>query len=370
MLYLFNSGARVGYIDNILNTMHLPYGSENLYQYSYESNSYVDDSIAEGTIKGRKIKDANVLIVFINKDKIPYEYIPLRKAKLILKEDKNGRSYFYVSLREHCSYEGNYELFNKAFINKFGEKLFRSDTKQTKDTIDQKNNKGFLAFYGDDIPELIKSDENSWKATVRKLSECSLFKENVVFTKVDITKNMKPVACNSLRVSGSPSYTFKKGTKYTAEMSYYVPFHDQDPTINFDVEMFSNPDLDMIKGASLVQKLNIMDGMAKFKFFATDVCKCEEIIFKVCEANTKSLKISYKPFAYKVSNNIWQKISLLLLIIVNIVLLYAINYSTALIDNVTEIKELSPWYFVLLTISSALSTGVIWLITKIFGKKK
>jgi len=134
--------------------------------------------------------------------------------------------------------------------------------------------------------------------------------------------------------------------------------------------MFSNPDLDMIKGASLVQKLNIMDGVSKFKFFATDVCKSEEIIFRICDTNINSIKMSYKPFVYKVSSKIWDKILLLVLVVINVVLLYAINYITALIDNVTEIKELNPWHFVLLTISSVLSTGVLWLITKIFGKKK
>lgn len=374
MLYLFNTGARGGYVDNVLNTMHLPCGSENMYQYTFEGDSYIDKSIKTGLLKGKSIKDKDVLIVFVNKDKAPYEYIPLRKGKLMLKEDRNGRSYFYVSLGPHCAYKGNYSDFNKSFSELFADKLFNSTEVGTKDYINKKINKGYLAFYGQDIPELLECDEHSWKKTVKKLSEFDMFRNNVIFTKLDIYKNSKVLGSNFFSNFGKASYSFKKGKMYTAELTYYIPFHDNNTTSYFDIELVSNPDKSILQGAALTQRLSIMDGLVKFKFFPTDTCTDQEIFFRLSNCSDAEqqdkIRISNKPFAYKSKASFAQIVSILSLTAFNIVMLYYVNYYTALIDNADKFEELKPSYFLSLTVVTVVSTITVGLLTKLFGRKK
>lgn len=374
MLYLFNTGARGGYVDNVLTTMHLPCGSENMYQYTFEGDSYIDESIKSGLLKGNSIKDKDVLIIFVNKEKAPYEYIPLRKGKLMLKEDRNGRSYFYVSLDSHCACKGDYDSFNKSFRKLFADKLFNSPKEGTVDFIDKKQNKGYLAFYGQDIPQLLECNDNSWKKTVKKLSECEKFKNNVIFTKLDIYKKSKALRANFLKSVGKASYTFKKGKTYTAELAYYIPFHDNNTTSYFDIELVSNPDESILRGAALTQRLGIMDGLVKFKFFPTDVCTDEEIFFNLSNCSNKeqkdNIRISKKPFSYKVRKSFGQNALLVSLTAINGILLYYVNYYTALIDSTNNFNELKPRYFIILTVVTIFSTIIINLLTKVFGRKK
>ena len=144
MLFLCNTAARVGYIDSILNTLHLPKGSESIYQYSIESGSYVHANALQPNI------NEEVLIVFINKDANPYQFIPLRKARLLDLQTIDGRIYFTVILGDYCiPIDNNYDKFNTTFIETFGELVFRENAQEAEskaDTKERKNNKGFLVF--------------------------------------------------------------------------------------------------------------------------------------------------------------------------------------------------------------------------------
>lgn len=99
MLYLFNSAARPTYVENVLNTLHLPNGAINVYQYETFDNDYIDPSIDKNM---EKINGEDVIIVFIDRnDDSPNEnrYIPLRRGVLRVCEKGQGKSYFYVEFK-------------------------------------------------------------------------------------------------------------------------------------------------------------------------------------------------------------------------------------------------------------------------------
>ena len=84
MLFLFNSAGDKGYVTNVLNTLYLPDESENVYQYSINnsngknSNNYVQPVVSDTYKNAEKPlpNHEDVLIIFVNKEIIPYSYIP------------------------------------------------------------------------------------------------------------------------------------------------------------------------------------------------------------------------------------------------------------------------------------------------------
>ena len=67
MLFLFNSAGDKGYTTNVLNTLHLPNGAANVYQYSintnndFEKNSYVETTLAKRCLQKPIEKSLNML---------------------------------------------------------------------------------------------------------------------------------------------------------------------------------------------------------------------------------------------------------------------------------------------------------------------
>lgn len=216
MLYLFNSAARPEYVKNVLNTMYLPNGAVNKYQYETDGTNYVEADIKYPSKK----EGEKVAILFIDRhdeNRSENRYIPLRLGRLKRIEYDSGKVFFYVKL---CEFIHEQENFNEVFTDTFSEKIFYKE-----------NNKefGHLAFRGDDLFKNCRGDDNAWIEVVKKLATCEyLQKEKCVFTKFTLVnesqKIIKPVPQKS-----EWSYQRRNYDSCKVKISYYIPFAKECP---------------------------------------------------------------------------------------------------------------------------------------------
>lgn len=241
MLYLFNSAGDKKYVVNVLNTLSLPIGTENVYQYTINTveknydNCYVEISMLQ-KIQKRQEKherlfrstEKDVLIIFVDRDNRQrddkyYRYIPLRKAvlqKIIIEDD---RIYFTVRLGDYCNTKA-IEKFNSYLIDKMGDKLFRPIEGKTEvDGEKEKGHFGYLASCSDDDYSVleIESTSNSWSITVQELGELPTFiMSKVIFTKLKIVKKNTQTQVN---IKGN-QLRLVAGKKYSISVSHYCPY--------------------------------------------------------------------------------------------------------------------------------------------------
>jgi len=228
MLYLFNSAARPEYVKNVLNTLHLPSGAINKYQYEGEPNNYAED-LACSTPIGEK-----VVISFVDRhDDEPEKnkYIPLRFGVLKKYENKQGKSYFYVELKGFVS---TFENFDSELKSSFKSKLFYKENG---------TEHGYLAFSGKEIVS-VQNDGNSegWVDVVRRVMECSnLIEGNCVYTHFTICNKNDDVVlpvCEGDRWQ----YSLKRNETYSINIDYYIPFAEEASnanTIQFELDSTS-----------------------------------------------------------------------------------------------------------------------------------
>ena len=218
MLYLFNSAARPTYVENVLNTLHLPNGAINVYQYETFDNDYIDPSIDKNM---EKINGEDVIIVFIDRnDDSPNEnrYIPLRRGVLRVCEKGQGKSYFHVELKNYIVSSDDLE---EKIKTSFSEKLF-----YVKDGKEY----GYLAFRDKEIKLPQKSNKNSpWLETVKRVMGCAKLKNNnCVYTRFNIC-NKKGKIVDPSSKNKEWCYTLNPKQTYRIVMDYYVPFADESP---------------------------------------------------------------------------------------------------------------------------------------------
>lgn len=225
MLYLFNTGARPEYVKNVLNTLHLPSGAINKYQYEGDPQNYAEGSACSTPI-GEK-----VVISFVDRhDDEPEKnkYIPLRFGILKKYENKQGKSYFYVELKGFVS---TFENFDSELKSSFKSKLFYKE---------KGTEHGYLAFSGKEIVS-VQNDGNSegWIDVVRRVMECTnLLESNCVYTHFTICNKKDDVilpACEDDRWQ----YTLKRNETYSINIDYYIPFAEEAAnanTIQFELD--------------------------------------------------------------------------------------------------------------------------------------
>jgi len=226
MIYLFNSAARPEYVKNVLNTLHLPSGTINLYQYESKPHKYVKKSPYEN-MKGEK-----VVISFIDRNDIEpnkNKYIPLRFGILKNYLNNQGKSYFYVELGDFVSNEGNYDSELKSSYRK---ELFYKE---------KNTEHGYLAFVGKEVVSLQNnfSSRDGWINTVKRVEHCHALKENnCVYTHFEIVDN-KRSPISPYNNEYYTEYRLKINGNYRVIIDYYVPFAEETPdadilTFEFD----------------------------------------------------------------------------------------------------------------------------------------
>ena len=137
MIYLFNSGYRLGYQINVLNTIFLPKGATNEYRYRYTGDGAIHiapDSYNEllGTQVGTEI-----VVIFIDRFASGgYFFHPIRKGTLVSISPEEPRLFFRTQLFEYL-YPKDPIDFNEAIKNRLAKlglpQLTNADPMETGD---------------------------------------------------------------------------------------------------------------------------------------------------------------------------------------------------------------------------------------------
>lgn len=289
MLLLFNSAFRPQYIENVLNTLNLPFGSTNTYQYSISSNNkcYIDtsaqvDNCAEGD---------QVLIIFTDRA-IPddFKFFPLRKGVLIESEERQGIIYYHVELHEICNVE-NIAVFTETLKASANGLLFNKSAGGEET--------GYFAFKIDiELAQSLQINEMSWRKNSEFLSQCDYFKKVFpVFTRFKLyTKNGK----KSIHITKSGYERFYKlriGKQYIAKIDYYLPDADVNPE-KVCVEMQLEAIPDCFSSTFPVRRLGAKASMVKYGFSIDDISRNTELSYgltKLTAEIDKKLMIASRP---------------------------------------------------------------------------
>lgn len=375
MLFLFSYAGRIGYVQNILETLHLPYGTENMYEYTLKENelhggAYID----EPALAAKAGEDVMVFFVDINpKSKTPY--IPLRKARLVKFENEQDRMYYTVVLMEHCTPKieslDNVQIMLK---NEFGEKLY---------TRMNDAGKGYLVLYSDRLGfkefDEIGANQSPWLTAVSRMSKLDKFK-NCVFTMLTVSMQRmdKPLRRRvrrhgntdyllNIRKCGSLTYLFHINTAYCAELDYYVPFHDRTEGTVVSVQFCSSPNKDSLSGAMLEQKLNLEQGKVKFNFIASSVGDLGEIAFKVTDTTSKgAVYIAGRGARFFIKRSIRRYVAIVATFLVS----FGLSLGSVFWKDASK-EALGFWYYVNSTIFTMGMPLTAWLAAVLWnGRKK
>lgn len=339
MLFLFNSAGDKGYVTNVLNTLYLPDGSENVYQYSVNLsngkyiNSYVQPAISDAYKSSETPLDCHkeVLIIFVNKESFPYSYIPLRKAILEKVKYIDDRIYFYVKLKHYCNSTSEKD-FNNHIMKRYSTYLFRTpNNNSVEDTETKKNHLGYLAFQGDDdMHSYIKIKEDSWIKTVHRIGELKIFIDNhAVFSKLQFenyTKNSKEINLNSSSV-----LTLCRKNIYRANITYYHPTNCR----NTLLRMVIAPDETLSRIENLQTKLQLTSGITHFSFIPQKSCKTSMICF-TAENKDHDMTFADKEIRFKIHRSLKNWIGIILLLIIAAFSLF----STSKVGNLDSVLSL------------------------------
>lgn len=225
MLYLFNSAYRNTYATNVLNTLSLPEGAINEYQYSKTRGHY--NYIDESAFPKECSPNDDVIILFIDRaSPNNFEFYPLRRGKFVCCEERDGRVYYYVKLGDFYScldiIQYNYDL--KKALNGL---LFNCDSDN-----DDGNKIGYFAFKSDHDALLgLKADDLSWSKVVESIANCKYIDEKYlcIFTRFHlyIGDGKTPL---KVKTNGKDwYYNLKFKHKYIIKVEYCIPAMDRNP---------------------------------------------------------------------------------------------------------------------------------------------
>lgn len=233
MIYLFNSGFRSKYITNVLNTLHLPEGTNNEYRYSvYNDRSFVDPELLSSLSN-----DEEVLIIFIDRfSEGGFKFYPMRKGNLYQTQSDEGKLFFKVTLRDYF-FPNDLEQFNSRLNEVFKDKIPRLNINMKPDD----DGTGFFAFRGESIISTMECIKFSWRETVKILSSLQAFSdENFIFTKSTIL-NSKNKTIAPKTIKGDNLFSLKVNSQYTYVIDYYFPkqVSDKDSCVTIELNKLS-----------------------------------------------------------------------------------------------------------------------------------
>ena len=175
MLYLFITGNRSAYMNNIFSVMSLPQGWS--YELKYKEKGGIID---EESKKLSENSSEEVLILFVREE--DDVYIPLRMGRLVGIVKDEGQMYYSVRLGQYCNWNGKSEFCE--WLHRLLGNDIRHLTYETKDSAD-----GKLVILSNQKPtDVLEKKEDSWIKTVRELGKEDLFKKYYsVFTVMSVS---------------------------------------------------------------------------------------------------------------------------------------------------------------------------------------
>ena len=217
MLYLFITGNRSAYMNNIFSVMSLPQGWS--YELKYKEKGGIID---EESKKLSENSSEEVLILFVREE--DDVYIPLRMGRLVGIVKDEGQMYYSVRLGQYCNWNGKSEFCE--WLHRLLGNDIRHLTYETKDSAD-----GKLVIRSNQKPiNELEKKEDSWIKTVRELGKEDLFKKYYsVFTKVEIDGKV------DFGENGKKAFV-RSGQNYIARITYYIPDFNNSPMDTLPIE--------------------------------------------------------------------------------------------------------------------------------------
>jgi len=279
MLYLFNSAYRPRYIDNVLNTMHLPFGAENMYQYP---ENLIEKCLIEEPCKkiNKQLKNEDVLIIFIDREAPDkYRFIPLRKGKFLKVEMSASVYYFDVQLNEVCSVD-DVLAFSNSFKQQMKELTFNVSTDDVRT--------GFFAFYHQKMPEYqITFGDDSWRRTCNELAKCA--KMQVVFpifTRFNMYDSKEKLLKVRKHSDTSSKYRLKMGNTYYAKIDYFIASPELNPETTY-VQLSIDVNPRKVSDEMQTQVLGAEAGRATYKFITEAISPNVALRYNISESSNK-----------------------------------------------------------------------------------
>lgn len=229
MLYLFITGNRSAYMNNIFSVMSLPQGWS--YELKYKEKGGIID---EESKKLSENSSEEVLILFVREE--DDVYIPLRMGRLVGIVKDEGQMYYSVRLGQYCNWNGKSEFCE--WLHRLLGNDIRHLTYETKDSAD-----GKLVIRSNQKPiNELEKKEDSWIKTVRELGKEDLFKKYYsVFTKVEIDGKV------DFGENGKKAFV-RSGQNYIARITYYIPDFNNSPMDTLPIEFKgTNTSLKLVK---------------------------------------------------------------------------------------------------------------------------
>lgn len=235
MIYVFNSGFRGRYTQNVLNTLLLPEGFVNRYRYRSRGDR-VNISAEHRELLLDAKKGTEVAIVFIDRYTQPgYRYFPFRLGKLVEVREDGDQMFFFVKMGPYIWSHASAAMSQRLWTNleKLGiPRLTHGDPKETND--------GSYAVIGDSMftdKDQFKWGDEAWEPIAKEISGMPAFNptketpEYPVFARAQLfdnsgTKRVKP----SITRKGKAYYRLSRGTEYVLNVRYLFPPQHDDVT--------------------------------------------------------------------------------------------------------------------------------------------
>lgn len=213
MLYLFLTGKKAAYLNDVFMVLYLPESMTCELKYKdAETNSVVDTSANALS----RLNDEDVLVLFNNEK---HEYIPLRWGKCLESSKHEGQIYYQVKLGKYCHTVAERDI--STSIDRISGGKIRN--------VGHEGSQGVLTVCCEDerkneeIKRCIMEQSDSWIKTVKMLSKQERIKQwYAVFTKLEIIQDKKKAEQDKREnfLYSNEDYIFR--------FSYYVPeFNDR-----------------------------------------------------------------------------------------------------------------------------------------------
>jgi hypothetical protein len=206
-VYLFNSGFRPLYRQNIHKILALPDGFS--IQMRYSSDKHVPKDIIR-----RELTDLSCLIIYIDRsDKAGYVYYPIRKGKILSVGRREGYLFVEVMLGKYV-HTTNANEFTINLQNKIKNIPKKQETSSSASD-------GYYIQIGQDVTDYITSADESWFETVKNISNTTLLKDDKqTYIKLALTKKR---GGKEVLVGKENLMRLKSKRRYELKLSYCNP---------------------------------------------------------------------------------------------------------------------------------------------------
>ena len=321
MLFLFNSAYRNTYATNVLNTLSLPEGAINVYQYSKTRGNY--NYIDPNAVLENCSVNEDVMIFFIDRaTPNDFKFYPLRKGKYVCGEERDGRIYYHIKLDTFCS-AVNIDQYQRNFKIALQNQLFNCDSDD-----DNGNKSGYFAFKNDyDCFYELETNELSWSRIIESIAKCKyLAEKNIcIFTRFHLYLSDGETPVKISYAGRKWHYDLKFKHKYLIKIDYCIPEMDYNPQdLVFDTELKCT--IPSCQNADFTKKVGARSTTLEYELIASAIVSKAEIYYTVHPKETeysnqngdrtkKSVQIADKhiQISSKRSTKRWMMISLCLI---------------------------------------------------------